>query len=440
MPSSSISRRKFVQASAASAFAFQFVPSRVFGANERVAVAGIGAGGKGASDIAGANGAGADIVGLCDIDRGRLDGALKKYPGAKGYTDFRKLIEEMGDTVDAVTVSTPDHTHFHAAMLAISKGKHVYVQKPLTHSIWEARTLAEAAAEKKIVSQMGNQAHAGEPIRRAVELIRAGIVGKVKEVHAWTNRPIWPQGITDALPGQPVPEHMDWKQWIGPAPMRPYNKGYAPFKWRGWWDFGTGALGDMGCHIMDMPFWALDLKHPKAVEAKQEGNSLQCGPKKSIVTYTFPGGKYSVDNLPYKWYDGGFMPDESVFEGTIVNSKNAKKFDLIIIGEKGKFLFNRNSTKWKTSPADLVEGFNPEKTIPRVKNEDQEWIDAIRGVGGEPLSGFAHSGPFTETVLLGNLAVRLGKKVEWDGPNLRSPNVPEAAAIVKRAYQMGWEV
>ena len=269
-------RRQFIKASAASAFAFQFVPSRVFGANERVAVAGIGAGGKGASDIAGAEGAGADIVGLCDVDSNRLAAALKKYPGAKGFIDFREMLDKLGKSVDAVTVSTPDHTHFHAALAAIQRDKHVYVQKPLTHSIWEARTLAEAAAKHGVVTQMGNQAHAGEPIRRAVELIRAGIVGKVTAVHAWTNRPIWPQGIEAPLPKQDIPKHLDWNQWIGPAPMRDYNAQYAPFKWRGWWDFGTGALGDMGCHIMDMPFWALGVKHPIAVEQHDVRHRWEC--------------------------------------------------------------------------------------------------------------------------------------------------------------------
>ena len=439
MSCKSLSRRKFIKASAAGTFAFQFVPSRVFGANERVAVAGIGSGGKGASDIAGASGAGADIVGLCDVDEGRAAGTFKKFPKAQRFKDFRKMLEKMGDTIDAVTVSTPDHMHFHAALHAIRMGKHVYVQKPLTHSIWEARTLAIEAAKHKVITQMGNQAHAGEPIRRAVELIRAGIVGKVKEVHTWTNRPIWPQGQAKALPRQDIPKGMDWDQWIGPAPMREYNAGYAPFKWRGWWDFGTGALGDMGCHIMDMPFWALDLKHPVAVEAKQEGNTAESGPNRSIITYTFPAGKYNY-KMPFLWYDGGFMPEESVFEGTIVNSKSAKKFDMIIIGDKGKFLFNRNSTKWKTTPESLAGKLTPERTVPRVKNEDQEWIDAIRGNGSKPLSGVHYSGLFTETVLLGNLAIRLGKQIDWDGPNLKATNAPGAAPLIKREYRKGWEV
>ena len=433
------SRRKFIKTSAIGAFTFQVVPSRVFGANARVALAGIGAGGKGSSDIAGAHAAGADIVGLCDVDSGRLNQAVKKYPGSKGYTDYRKLFDDLGKSIDAVTVSTPDHMHFHAALRAIQMGKHAYVQKPLSHSIWEARKLTTEAKKNKVITQMGNQAHAGEPIRRAVELIRSGVIGKVKEDHAWTNRPIWPQGVKKALPAQKVPKNMNWDQWIGPAPMRPYNSAYAPFKWRGWWDFGTGALGDMGCHIMDMPFWALNLKYPTAVESRQSGNSVESGPNKSVVTYTFPEGQYN-HKMPYVWYDGGHMPEQSVFEGTIVNSQNAKKFDLILIGEKGKFLFNRNSTKWKTTPEGLLDDVNPDKTIPRVKNEDQEWIDAIRGEGSDPLSGFAYSGPFTETVLLGNLAVRLGKRIDWDGVNIKATNAPEASELIRRPYRKGWEL
>ena len=241
-------------------------------------------------------------------------------------------------------------------------------------------------------------------------------------------------------PEQPIPAHLDWDLWIGPAPMRPYNAGYAPFKWRGWWDFGTGALGDMGCHIMDMPFWALDLKHPVAVEAVQEGNSAEAGPSKSICHLHVPCRGNTTSRMPFVWYDGGNMPDDKVFEGTVVNAKNAKKFDLVIIGEKGKFLFNRNSTKWQSTPAGLVEDCNPDKTIPRVKDEDHEWVDAIRGTGHAPLSGFDHSGLFTETVLLGNLAVRLGKRIEWDGPNLKAKNAPEAAALVRREYRKGWEI
>ncbi|MGY8687507.1 MAG: Gfo/Idh/MocA family protein, partial [Verrucomicrobiales bacterium] len=298
------SRRSFLKQAGATAFAFQVVPSRVFGANERLAVGSIGIGGKGAGDVKDIAAAGADIVALCDVDESRRGKDMTEaHPKAPFYKDFRLMLEKEGKHLDAVSVSTPDHLHCHAAVTAMRMGKHVYVQKPMAHSIWEARLMAQVAKEQGVATQMGNQAHAGEPIRRAVELIRSGIIGKVKEVHAWTNRPIWPQGMSSMPKAQPIPNSLDWYLWLGPAPDRPYHQSYCPFKWRGWWDFGTGALGDMGCHIMDMPFWALDLKHPTSVEAKSDGATYLSAPRASTVTYQFPAGQYSKD-LKFCWYDG----------------------------------------------------------------------------------------------------------------------------------------
>jgi predicted dehydrogenase len=433
-------RREFAKGAAASAFAFQFVPRSAWGANERVRVASIGVGGKGAGEVQDAASNGAQIVALCDVDRmQRTNKVTREFPQAKFYQDFREMLSKEEDNIDAVTVSTPDHMHCLAAVTAMSLGKHVYCQKPLTHSIWEARLMTMAAKHFKVATQMGNQAHAGEPIRRGVELIRAGLIGKVKEVHCWTNRPIWPQGMTERLAPQPVPESLDWNRWLGPAPFRHYNKEYAPFKWRGWWDFGTGALGDMGCHIMDMPFWALELGSPTSVDAEQEGNSGESGPNNAVVTYRFPAGKYSQD-LTFCWYDGGRMPSLETLDGTGYNPSTAKKkFDLLMIGEKGKFIFNRGSEKWKTFPGSLLEEFEqPERTIRRVTNEDAEWLDACKG-GPAALSNFDYSGPFTETVLLGNLAVRLGK-IEWDGASLKATNRDDAAAIIRRQYRDGWQL
>ncbi len=435
------SRRRFVQLSAGT-FAATYVPLRAFGANDRLLVGCVGVGGKGASDVSGAAAAGGTIAALCDVDenrrRRRGKDVTEQYPGAKFYKDFRVMLEkEKG--LDAVTVSTPDHTHAHAAVMAMRLGKHVYCQKPLTHSVWEARLMAETAAKMKVATQMGNQAHAGEPIRRAVELVRAGLLGKVREVHAWTNRPIWPQGMKELPPREPVPDTLDWDLWTGPAPLNPYNPAFCPFKWRGWWDYGTGALGDMGCHIMDMPFWALDLKHPTSVEAESVGNTEVSGPKSAVVTYRFPAGKY-CDELKYCWYDGGRMPSGDVLEGAGVDAKQAKRFDLVMIGEKGKFFFSRGNTKWVTAPDGLLDAVqDTPQTLPRVSNEDQEWIDACRG-GAPALSNFARSGPFTEVVLLGNLAVRLGRKIEWDGPALKAANAPEADELIRRPYRKGWEL
>ncbi|MEM7397224.1 MAG: Gfo/Idh/MocA family oxidoreductase, partial [Verrucomicrobiota bacterium] len=292
-----LSRRNFIKASAAATMAFHILPDSARGANSQVRVGCIGIGGKGSVDSRETHAAGGKIVAVCDIIDPRVSGRGKliknggkifeKAPDATFYADYRELLEK--EDIDAVTVSTPDHHHFHASMMAIRKGKHVFCQKPLTHSIWEARQLTLAAKKHGVQTQMGNQAHAGEPIRRAVEIIRSGILGKIKEVHAWTNRPIWPQGMTKRPKAEPVPDGLDWEQWIGPAPFSDYSSAYTPFKWRGWWDFGTGALGDMACHIMDMPYWALELGHATAVECRQEGNTDLAGPNHSQITYTVRG-------------------------------------------------------------------------------------------------------------------------------------------------------
>ena len=434
------SRRRFLGAAASTAFAFQFVPHRVWGANDRINVAGIGAGGKGASDVAGAAKHGANIVALCDVDESRAAKSFKQFPKAKRYKDFRVMLEKQKD-IDAVTVSTPDHVHAVASMAAMQLGKHVYCQKPLTHSISEARALTIAAEEKKLITQMGNQAHAGEPIRRAVEVVRSGIIGKVTEAHVWTNRPIWPQGMNKRPPKQQVPAGLDWDLWLGPAPKRAFNSAYVPFKWRGWWDFGTGALGDMACHIMDMAFWSLDLKYPDSVEAEQGGNTKESPPSWSTITYRFPA---RGENPPVKlvWYDGrrdgqANLPPKELAEGV-----NLKGYGSFLVGDKGKFFFNRGRDSWLVTGRDADEVSQIEKEtprfIPRTKDEDFEWLEGIKG-GPTPLSHFAHSGPFTETVLLGNLAVRTGRKINWDGATMQ-PSVPEAEKYVKREYRNGWSL
>ena len=438
-----VARRTFLKTSGALAIGATFVPSSVFGANDRVNVGCIGIGGKGASEVTGVAGAGGTIAALCDVDdnrrrKGKNDPTVV-HPDAKLYHDFRLMLEKEKH-LDAVTVSTPDHTHCHAAVTAMRMGKHVYCQKPLTHSVWEARLMTETAKEYKVATQMGNQAHAGEPIRRGVEMIRAGIIGRVSEVHAWTNRPGWPQGLAERPTPMDVPAGLDWDLWLGPAPLRPYADAYVPFKWRGWWDFGTGALGDMGCHIMDMPYWALELGYPDTVEAESEGNTEESGPNEATVTYQFPAGKYCSD-LKYVWYDGNRMPDAEILSGTDTDPERmAKAFNLVMIGEKGKFFFNRGNTNFVTSPASLLEDFDPPKeTIPRVKDEDHEWIAACRG-GPAALSNFANSGPFTEMILLGNIATRTGEKLEWDGPTMKATNCPAADQYVRREYRKGWEL
>jgi predicted dehydrogenase len=464
MAAKRFSRRGFLKASSGLALGWTFIPRTVWGANQRVNVGCIGIGGKGAGEVADISAAGGNIVALCDVDQRRRvkkgQDATELHPKAKFYRDFRIMLDkEKG--LDAVSVSTPDHTHCVAAVTAMRLGKHVYCQKPLTHSIWEARLMRETARKHKVATQMGNQAHAGAPIRRAVELVRAGLVGKVREVHAWTNRPIWPQGMAVRPEPQQVPSGLDWDLWLGPAPERPYNEAYVPFKWRGWWDFGTGALGDMGCHILDMPFWALELNWPSSVEADQEGNTRESGPRASTVTWTFPAGPYSTE-LKYVWYDGGRMPPaELIAEAEQAEappasraakqagkkqaakraaSAGARRFDLVMIGEKGKFFFNRGNLDFLLAPASLLDAVqDTPETIRRVRSEDHEWLEACQG-GPDALSNFDYAARLTEMVLLGNVAIRTGQKIQWDGPAMKAVNCPDADQYIRREYRKGWEL
>lgn len=446
MTRSRFSRRGFLKTTSGGLLLATFVPRTAWGANDQINVGCVGVGGKGSSDVTGVAGAGGTILALCDVDEKRRGkNVVEKFPDAKFYHDFREMLEKEAKRIDAVTVSTPDHTHAPAAMMAMKMGKHVYCQKPLTHSIWEARQMMETARTAGVATQMGNQAHANEPIRRAVELTRAGMLGKVTEVHTWTNRPKWPQGMTSKPAAESVPETLDWDLWLGPAPDQSYSSEYVPFKWRGWWDFGTGALGDMGCHIMDMPFWALDLKHAISVEAEQDSNTAVSGPTWSTITYTFAPGEYHK-KLKYMWYDGvskdgGHAPPAEVLEGCGMEPAVAvSKFDLVMIGEKGKLFFNRSNPEMVTSPASLIEEYaDTPKTLPRVENEDAEWITACKG-GPAALSNFDYSGPLTEFVLLGNLAIRAGQKIEWDGENMKATNCPAADQYVRREYRKGWEL
>lgn len=478
-----LNRRQVLKA-ATYGYAVTFIPRHVWGANERINLAGIGVGGKGAGEVRDLTAAGARFVALCDVDATRASKTFESIPDAKIYTDFREMLDkEKG--IDGVTVSTPDHTHAVASLAAMARGKHVYCQKPLTHTIFEARVMTKAAQHYQVATQMGNQAHAGEPIRRAVELVRAGIIGPVREVHCWTNRPIWPQGQAaleerQKLASTAKPADLDWDLWLGPAKPRDFNACYVPFKWRGWWDFGTGALGDMACHIMDMPYWALDLGAPTSVAAESGGATPETGPDWSTITYQFParthvgdglhaGPKASVAQPPVKfmWYDGmrdgkanapyellaqataevraaGQEPASEQGQGRNRRDRggidSAGRWDLILVGDDGLMLFNRGSEEWILTPGSRGEmSTSVPKSLPRVENEDAEWLTAIRG-GGPALSHFDYAGPFTEVVLLGNLAVRLGKTIEWDSKNLKATNAPEADELIRSEYRPGWEL
>ena len=444
-----ITLREFTKSSALAVMGFQVVSSRVFGANSRLAVSAIGAGGKGRADIAGVSNAGADIVALCDVDDNRAANTFSAYSKAKRFKDYRLMLEKMGKSIDACIISTPDHTHAVATSLAMRMGKHCYTQKPLTHDVYEARYLTKLASNTGVVTQMGNQAHAGEPIRRAVELVRAGIIGNVTEAHVLTNRPIWPQGMKKRSTKISVPKNLDWDRWLGPAPFREYGKGYVPFAWRGWWDFGTGALGDMACHIMDMPWWSLELGSPTSVSARHGGNTLESAPNWSVIDYKFG---YRGNRPPVKliWYDGkknGVQnaPSLEITGGVdmIKKVKGRGGYGSLLVGDKGRMFFNRFN-EWMVTGRDDDEvrqiETQTQKTIPRTKDNYTEWVDAVTGKGHSPLSRFEIAGPFTEMVLLGNLAVRAGEKVLWDTKKLRSLNSDKANSFVRGEYRKGWKL
>ncbi len=438
---SSVNRRQFLQrtALAASTLAFPFVSARnVLSANARLNIAAIGAGGKGSVDLGYC--AGENIVALCDVDQRNAADSFKRFPEAKQFKDFRVMLEKASQSFDAVTVSTPDHTHFHAAAMAMKLGKHVYVQKPLTHTIWEARKLTELAREKKIVTQMGNQGHSQSDSRRLVELIQSGALGEVKEVHIWTDRPIWPQGI-ERPAALATPDHLDWDLWLGPAPYRPFHDGCVPFKWRAFWDFGTGALGDMGCHNMDLAFSALNLRDPSAVEATSSAVNAETAPKWSIITYEFPRlGKRAPVKLV--WYDGGKKPDASLAKqdklpgnGNIfVGSK-----DTLYIPSywgRGTFLSGATLEDFKHVPETLPR--HPDGIKDHDKAQHLEWIAACKGEG-KALANFDYAGPMVESVLLGNVALRAGQRIKWDAKKLKVTNVREANQFIRTEYRKGWE-
>jgi predicted dehydrogenase len=437
---SKMNRRQFLVSTASAAAAFTIVPRRVLAnsgqtpPSERLNIASVGAGGRAAGNIEGVSTE--NIVALCDVDNGRAAETFQKYPDAKKYRDFRVMLEKEDKNIDAVIVATPDHVHAVAAIMAIKMGKHVYCEKPLTHSVYEVRMLTEAARKAKVATQMGNQGHSGEGIRLVCEWIWDGAIGPVREVHTWTNRPIWPQGIDRPEDTPPVPEGLDWDLWLGPAPERPYHPAYVPFKWRGWWDFGTGALGDMGCHIIDPAFWALKLRYPTSVSAVTTPVNSETAPVASIVEYEFPP---RPDMPPVKvvWYDGELKP---TLPNDLELGRKIPDNGVIFVGDKGKLLCGCYGESPRLIPESKMQAYTqPPKTIPRVDDHHQDWVSACKG--GKPASSnFDYAGPLTEMILLGNLAVRTGRKVLWDGENMKCTNMPEANEYVKRDYRKGWSL
>lgn len=447
-----IPRRLFLRRTTitAAALGFPFVSARnVLGANNRLNIAGIGAGGKGAVDVAGCDSE--NIVALCDVDELNAAATFKKYSSARRYKDFRIMFDKEKN-IDAVTISTPDHMHFPAAMWAMRLRKHVYCQKPLTHTVEEARKLTEAARKYNVATQMGNQGHSDRWLRRNVELVQAGVIGQVREAHCWTDRPIWPQGVNRPTETPPVPATLDWDAWLGVAPQRPYSPAYVPFKWRGFWDFGTGALGDMGCHVYDMPFWALNLGAPTSVTAEQEGMTKDSPPKWSIITYEFPerpaeaarisstkAPKYLFPPAKFVWYDGGKTPRAELIKGKKVATNG-----VILVGEKDTLYVPSYWGKGEFLSGAKYEDFSSvTETLPKKDNFDrchyEEWIAACKG-GPAACSNFDNSGPLTEMVLLGNVALLAGKKIEWNAKKLRITNDKAANRFLAKEYRRGWSV
>ncbi len=396
------------------------------GPNEKLNIGVIGTSGRALGNIEGVEGE--NIVAVCDVDSNLLGVASERFPKAKTYSDFRKLIEAGG--LDAVVISTADHTHAPAAAMALRMGKHVYCEKPLTHSVFEARTLARLAAEAKAATQMGTQIHATSNYRRVVELIRSGAIGPVRSVNVWLDGAKWAGGErpTETVA---VPSTLDWDCWIGPAPMRPYHPTYQPANWRRWWDFGNGTLGDMACHFMDLPFWALDLRHPSTVESPGGPGHPETTPVGQLVRWTFParGDRPAVE---FTWKDGQKSRPEVLAEHKVRGFGSG----VLFTGDKGMLVADYD--RRVLLPESEFRDFHaPEKSIPESIGHHAEWIAACKD--GRPTTcNFDYSGALTEAVLLGNVAFRVGRKLEWDAAKLQAVGCPEAENFLHREYRKGW--
>ncbi len=379
---------------------------------------------------------------FCDVDRRRMERYAKRFPKAKMYQDYREMLDKEHKNIDAVMVGTPDHHHYPATMIAMQLGKHVYTQKPLTHTPWEARQLLEASRKYRVATQMGNQGHAGEGWRVTYEFIRSGAIGEVTETHTWTNRPVWPQGMNRPQETDVVPPELNWDAWVGPAPERPFKKGaYHPFNWRGWWDFGAGALGDMACHTMDGIFWALAPGHPTAIEPlAYTPVTPEAFPNAAVIKWEFPA-RGDMPAFDAYWYDGGLKPTTPA---ALELGRELPTTGNLFVGTKATLMV---SGDYGQSPriipeAKMREIGKPPKLLERSPGHVIEWLMAC--VGEQPLdypkSNFAYAGPMTEAILLGNVALRVGRRLEWDGASMRFTNVPAANKYVSKEYRSGWRV
>ncbi|HUW59631.1 MAG TPA: Gfo/Idh/MocA family oxidoreductase [Candidatus Bathyarchaeia archaeon] len=446
MTGKKISRRGFLGrtagATATAMAAFSILPRYGFGAektapSETLNVAAVGAGGQAAHDIDVVSRR-ARIVALCDVDDKRAGKTYSQFPDATKYKDYRVMLEKERNNIDAVIVATPDHTHAFAAMAAMELGKHVYVEKPMAHSIYEVRRLMEAARKYKVMTQMGNQGHSFFGCRVLKSWIEDGAIGDVTEIHCWTNRPSWPQGVDRPADTPPVPESLDWNLWLGSAPERPYHPAYCPRDWRGWCDFGTGALGDMGCHIFDAPFWSLNLTPPTRIEVETSERHPETYPKSSIIRYEFPK-RGKMPPLKLTWYDGGneIPRPAELEEGRIIGDRDGGS---LLVGTKGKITVGTYGAPVRIIPEEKMQAYKrPEVKYPRSPGQQQEWVAACKG-GPPANANFDYAGPLAEVVLLGCVALRAGQPIEWDPVNMKVTNLPEAEAFIKPPYREGWTI
>ncbi len=440
------SRRQFMGGAFAAAAPFMIVPRHVLGGvghtppSEKLNIAGIGVGGQGAGDLNELRTE--NIVALCDVDEQRAAETFARFPSAKRYRDFREMLDKEEKNIDAVVVATPDHNHAVASMAAIKRGKHVYCEKPLTRTVFEARAIAKAAREAKVATQMGNQGMAFEGNRLINEWIADGAIGAVREVHVWSDRPthngklFWAQGIERPTDTPPIPATLDWNQWLGPAPFRPYHPAYAPFVWRGWWDFGSGGLGDMGIHNIAPIFSALNLGAPSSIDSSSTLVFKESVPLASTVHYEFPA-RGDRPSVRLHWYDGGMLPPrpEELEKGRELNREDG----IIFVGDRGKILVEGwgGNNPMLIPELKMKDYKQPPKTLPRSIGHHKEWIEACKG-RGTTRSNFDFAGPLTEAVLLGTVSVRTGKRLLWDAENLRVTNVPEANDLLHYQYREGW--
>jgi predicted dehydrogenase len=436
-------RRAFLKTAATAAVSFQIVPRYVLGQgqtppSEKLNIAGIGIGGQGGGvlgDMKSEN-----IVALCDVDWTKAAGTFKAFPKAERFKDYRVLLEKQKD-IEAVMVATPDHMHAPITLAALRAGKHVYVEKPMAHSIEEARLMAKVARQTGLVTQMGNNGHAGEGLRLTREWIQAGAIGTVREVHVWSDRPgkWWKQPVPRPADPLPVPADLDWNLWLGAAPERPYHTAYHPFAWRGWFDFGTGALGDMAVHNMDPAFYALDLPATRSAESQSSPLGQESYPAWQILTFDFASQSGNGPGLKVLWYDGGKLPPKPEH---VADEIDLADNGIYFVGDKGTMVGGGWSGAPQLFPQKRRDEFQlPPKTIPRSPGHRQEWIQACKArKPADAKAGFDYSGPFTEALLVGNLATRLQKRIEWDSAAMRATNAPEADELIHKKYRDGFGI